>query len=228
MTVHNALRNAFNIAPAPALGRHVVDHLRRLIITGELQAGTHLVESQLSESFDVSQGPVRDALRQLETEGLVEARRRGVFVIGLSSEDIEELYQVRQVLEAEAVRLCMESGSPLSDARAAVERMSSAVERSEPAQFAEADLDFHTAFYNHSGNRRLASIWQQYRPTFAGMLAVTNAEGRDLVPIHRDHVDLLDLITVGDQAAVARVLREHIAGSRARMLSAYTRFVANP
>lgn len=228
MAVNSALRNAVTIPPAPALGQHVVDHLRRLIITGDLQAGTHLVESQLSESFNVSRGPVRDALRQLETEGLVESRRRGVFVIGLRSEDIEELYLLRQVLEAEAVRLCMEAGSDLTEAGSALDRMGAAAERADPVGFAEADLDFHTAFYAHSGHRRLGSIWQQYRPTFAGMLSVTNAEDRDLAPIHRDHVELLDLIGAGDHAAVAPVLREHIDGSRTRMLTAYARFIATP
>jgi GntR family transcriptional regulator of gluconate operon len=228
MAVNSALRNAGTIPPPPALGQHVVDHLRRLIITGDLQAGTHLVESQLSESFNVSRGPVRDALRQLETEGLVESRRRGVFVIGLSSDDIEELYVLRQVLEGEAVRLCMEAGSELADARSALERMEAAAERADPVGFAEADLDFHTAFYAHSGHRRLGSIWQQYRPTFAGMLSVTNAEDRDLAPIYRDHVDLLYLVAAGDQAAVAPALREHIDGSRARMLTAYTRFISAP
>lgn len=228
MAVNGALRNAITIPPAPALGRHVVDHLRRLIITGELQAGTHLVESQLSESFDVSRGPVRDALRQLETEGLVESRRRGVFVIGLTGEDIEELYLLRQVLEAEAVRLCMDANSELTDAREALERLEAAAGAADPVAFAEADLDFHSAFYAHSGHRRLGSIWQQYRPTFAGMLSVTNAEDRDLDPIYRDHVDLLDLIAAGDHAAVVPVLREHIDGSRDRMLTAYTRFISSP
>lgn len=223
-----ALRNTLTITPSPALGQHVVDHLRRLIITGELQAGTHLVESQLSESFDVSRGPVRDALRQLETEGLVESRRRGVFVIGLTGEDIEELYVLRQALEAEAVRLCMEAGSPLPEAHSALQRMSVAAERSDPAAFAEADLAFHSAFYVHSGHRRLGSVWQQYRPTFAGMLSVTNAEDRELTPTYRNHVELLDLIVAGDHAAVVPALREHIDGSRTRMLTAYTRFIAAP
>jgi GntR family transcriptional regulator of gluconate operon len=217
------------IRPTPALGDHVLGRLRRLIIVGELQAGTHLVESQLSETFDVSRGPIRDALRQLETEGLVESRRRGVFVIGLTVEDIEELYSLRQILEAEAVRSCI-AGPPRSytAAHAALERMAEAAEAAHSHAFAEADLAFHSSFYTASGHRRLETVWQQYRPTFADMLSVTNAEDRDLQPIYQDHVDLLALITDGDETEVLATLREHIDGSRRRMLAAYQRFARIP
>jgi GntR family transcriptional regulator of gluconate operon len=215
------------IRPAPALGSHVLERLRRLIIVGDLQPGTHLVEAHLSETFDVSRGPIRDALRQLETEGLVESRRRGVYVIGLTVQDIEELYSLRQLLEAEAVRACM-TGLPQSypAARAALDRMAAAAAAGDSHTFAVADLAFHTSFYGSCGHRRLENVWQQYRPTFADMLSVTNAEDRDLQPIHQDHVDLLALVTGGDEATALATLREHIDGSRRRMLTAYGRLTS--
>ncbi|WP_226925027.1 GntR family transcriptional regulator [Georgenia thermotolerans] len=229
MSLNGSWRNAVTtVRPAPALGRHVVDHLRRLIITGQLAAGTHLVESQLSETFDVSRGPVRDALRQLEAEGLVESRRRGVFVIGLTVDDIEELYVLRHLLEAEAVRQCMRRGGDLLELDAIVLTMGEAAREGDAAAFAEADLEFHSAFYALAGHRRLEKVWQQYRPTFADMLSVTNAEDRDLAPIHRDHLDLLARVRAGDQPGALSLLREHIDGSRERMLTAYARFIADP
>jgi GntR family transcriptional regulator of gluconate operon len=213
------------IRPTPALGSHVLQQLRRLIIRGELQPGTHLVEAQLSETFDVSRGPVRDALRQLEIEGLVESRRRGVFVIGLTVQDIEELYSLRRLLEAEAVRSCTaRPGSSYAPAQEALGRMQVAAESGDSHAFAEADLAFHSSFYDSCGHRRLASVWQQYRPTFADMLSVTNAEDRDLRPTYQDHVDLLAVIERGDEAAAVATLHEHIDGSRRRMLTAYRRF----
>ena len=214
---------------APALGRHVVDHLRRLIIVGDLPSGTHLVESQLSETFDVSRGPVRDALRQLETEGLVESRRRGVFVIGLSIDGIEELYSLRQLIEAEAMNLCLgREAREFDRPRQALARMEDAAARQDSAAFAEADLDFHSSFYALAGHRRLENIWHQYRPTFADMLSVTNAEDRDLAPTYRDHVDLLDRVASGQATAAIDLLREHIDGSRRRMLTAYARHMSTP
>jgi len=230
VNVSNTWRaSVVGVQPAPALGSHVLDNLRRLIIVGELPAGTHLVESQLSETFNVSRGPVRDALRQLETEGLVEPRRRGVFVIGLTTRDIEELYSLRQLLEAEAVRSCIAKPPPsYDDAREALDRMAAAAADGDSAAFAVADLAFHSSFYTCSGNRRLEMVWQQYRPTFADMLSVTNAEDRDLRPIHQDHVDLFNLITGGNEAEALAALREHIDGSRHRMLTAYERNTPSP
>lgn len=216
------------IAPPPALGKHVLDELRRRIITGELAVGTHLVEKRLSQTFDVSRGPIRDALRQLETEGLVESRRRGVYVIGLTTEDLAELYSLRQVLEAEAVRLCMnlETGIDATDARHALDQMRDAAENSDPVTFASADLAFHSSFYAQSGHRRLASFWEQYRPTFADMLGVTNTVDGDLRPTYRDHEDLLRIIQTGEVEQVMPKLRTHIEGSHDRMLAAYRRYLA--
>ncbi|WP_043498882.1 GntR family transcriptional regulator [Georgenia sp. SUBG003] len=227
MTTDHSWRSAVTTARPTALGHHIVDHLRRLIIVGELPAGTHLVEAELSETFDVSRGPVRDALRQLRAEGLVESRRRGVFVIGLTNDDIDELYLLRHILETEVVRLCMRRpGLDLSSVHAVVDRMRAAAAENDATRFAEADLDFHSLFYALSGHRRLESIWQQYRPTFADMLSVTNASDRDLTPIYEDHVRLLERIASGDEAAAGALLREHIDGSHRRMLTAYEQFVA--
>lgn len=218
---------ALSVRPAPALGQHVVDHLRRLIITSELRPGTHLVEAQLSRTFDVSRGPVRDALRQLETEGLVESRRRGVFVVGLTLDDIEELYLLRRLIEVQAVRLCL--ANPRTDyaaADACLARMRRAAEAQDAAEFATADLDFHSSFYAASGHRRIDAIWQQYRPTFAGMLAVTNAEDQDLAPTYDDHAALLEAVRADDEPRALALLEDHLDGSHRRMLSAYARFVA--
>jgi GntR family transcriptional regulator, gluconate operon transcriptional repressor len=228
MSTANAEWQSFvaSARPAPALGQHVVDYLRRMIIMGKLRPETHLVEAQLSKTFDVSRGPVRDALRQLEVEGLVEARRRGVFVIGLTADDIDELYQLRGMLESHAVRLCMSSQSgDVTQIRVELERMNVAASGQDPVAFAEADLDFHSAFYRFAGNRRLDNVWQQYRPTFADMLAVTNSEDRDLVSTYRDHVELLEAIIAGDAERAQGLLAEHIEGSRCRMHAAYTRFL---
>jgi GntR family transcriptional regulator of gluconate operon len=211
--------------PAPALGLHVLGSLRRLIITGEILPGTHLVEAQLSESYAVSRGPVRDALKKLETEGLVESRRRGVFVIGLSVEDIEELYSLRHLLEGEAVTRCVRAAGPLdwTAARAALAGMARTAEAGDVSGFAEADLDFHSAFYELSGHRRLDSVWQQYRPTFADMLTVTNTVDRDLGPTVRDHEVLLTAVVERRLEESLDQLRRHVEGSLDRMLTAYRR-----
>ncbi len=207
-----------------ALSEQVVDRLRRLIITGELSAGTHLVETRISEALMVSRGPVRDALRQLESEGLVGARRGRTYVIGLTQDDIDELYHLRQLIEVEALRLMIEN--PERDthlAHAALKKMFAAVEQRDTAAYAHYDLEFHTALYQAANLRRLTDVWLNYRPTFSAILEITNAEDPDLNPSYSDHVELLEAAESGDFEHARKILTMHLAGSHARMRSAHQR-----
>jgi GntR family transcriptional regulator of gluconate operon len=205
----------------PPLGEQLLDQVRALIVRGELEPGTHLVEGWMAERFGVSRGPVRDALRQLELEGLVDTRRRGVYVRGLSDTDIVELYAVRGALEGLAVREAIARRSeadwgPLDDA---VARMRTAAGGPDPDAFAAADLDFHSAFYGLAANRRLTATWALHRPLFAAMLGVTNTD-RDLVPIAQDHADLAAVVRSGEVAAALDALALHLDTSCARMRTA--------
>lgn len=213
-----------SLSPAPALGHHVIGQLRRAIIVGDLPAGTHLVESKLSTTFDVSRGPIRDALKQLTVEGLVESRRRGTYVRGLTTDDIEELYMIRELIEFAAVKsLCARTAEvDLSGAQRELDRMRQAFEQGDRPGFATADLQFHTAFYTAAGHPRLAAIWEQYRPTFADMLALTNSQDDDLAPTLRDHELLLESVAGGNEVATLDILGRHIEGSLRRMRAAYS------
>jgi GntR family transcriptional regulator of gluconate operon len=205
-----------------SLGDLVAHELRVLIISGRQRPGTHLVEGALAEQYDVSRGPVRDALRQLEAEGLVESRRRGVFVTGLTEDDVDELYTLRESLETLALTLAIGRAEPGDWDRAQefVDRMRDAADRSAPSDFALADLEFHSQFYLLSGHRRLVAVWEQYRPTFGVVLDVTNAQDVDLHPSAEAHVDLLKTVRGGDAETAVTTLREHLLGARNRLRSA--------
>jgi len=203
----------------PKLSEHVARELRAAIISGSIARDTHLVEARLSKAFDVSRGPIRDALSLLSTEGLVEARRRGIYVRGLSIDDIEELYSLRELIESEAVRRCLSVPTEqLSGLDVALAEMRAAKDADE---FAQADLAFHSALYQIAGHRRLREIWLQYEPTFSGMLAVTNAQDVTLTATIEDHEILRDAIREKDESRAFSLLADHLEGSRRRMLAAY-------
>lgn len=204
------------------LGERVAHELRVLMISGQLAPGVHLVEGTLAEQFDVSRGPVRDALRLLEAEGLVESRRRGVFVKGLDAADVGELYSLRESLESLALRLAMATArdSDWAVARRRVTEMRDAAGKADPPGFARADLDFHTQFYLLSGHRRLTAVWAQYRPTFAVLLDITNAQDRDLRSSAQAHADLLDVAVSGDPDAAVALLADHLRGACDRLRGA--------
>ncbi|MEU4223890.1 GntR family transcriptional regulator [Nonomuraea sp. NPDC026600] len=211
MTITNPLRN-------PPLGDQLLVQLRSLIVRGELSVGTHLVEGRIAERFGVSRGPVRDALRQLEIEGLVETRKRGVSVRGLSDKDLLELYSLRGALESLAVReaiarLDAADWTPIDEA---LDQMQSAAVAADAAKFAAADLDFHSGFYTLGDNRWLTATWALHRPLFATVMEITNTD-RDLVPVAGDHVYLRDIVRSGDVDAALAALTAHLDGSCSRI-----------
>lgn len=216
------------VPQALALGDHVVTQLRHAIVAGEIPPNTHLVESQLSIRFDVSRGPIRDALRQLESEGLVESHRRGVFAVGLRASDVDELYMLREILEVKALELAhahsTDANWDLVEGNLSI--MRDRVAANDSLGFSRADLNFHSAFYSVAGGKRLESMWKMYEPTFAVMLELTNAEDRDLGPTYQDHLDLYTTLRNGDIPTAVEMLRVHLQGSRDRLTNAFKRLHA--
>jgi GntR family transcriptional regulator of gluconate operon len=170
--------------------------LRRAILSGELEPGTHLVESMLSERFQVSRAPIREALRALEGEDLVESRRRGVFVKTLTKQDVWELYNLRAMLEGAAVELAVSrfGEADIAALRRHLERMADAAAKGGTREFAEADMRFHTEFFERAGHRRLLRVWQSFSETYRVILEITDAGNPDLEGVVADHRAILDAI----------------------------------
>ncbi len=204
-----------------SLGAQVARVLRQRIVRGELAPGARLTEEALAEEFAVSRGPVRDALTQLSFEKLVEVQRpRGVYIVGLTSDDVDQLYSLRGALEQLALSRAMrvdddDRWQPMADA---VQRMAEAADAGDHAAFVTADLDFHSQIYALADHPRLQGAWNQYLPTFAALLEVTINHDEDLHESADDHVTLLDVMRTGSPDAAAAVLSAHLDGARERML----------
>ncbi|WP_292786475.1 MULTISPECIES: GntR family transcriptional regulator [unclassified Microbacterium] len=204
-----------------SLGAQVARVLRQRIVRGELAPGARLTEEALAEEFAVSRGPVRDALTQLSFEKLVEVQRpRGVYIVGLTSDDVDQLYSLRGALEQLALSRAMrvdddDRWQPMADA---VQRMAEAADAGDHAAFVTADLDFHSQIYALADHPRLEGAWNQYLPTFTALLEVTINHDEDLHESADDHVKLLDVMRTGSPDAAAAVLSAHLDGARERML----------
>ncbi len=208
-----------------SLGAQVANVLRQRIVRGELEPGERITEEALAEEFAVSRGPVRDALTQLSFEKLVRIQRpRGVFVVGLTGDDVDQLYSLRGALEQLALSRAIRVDD---DARwrtmaDAVQRMVDAADARDHAAFVQADLDFHSQIYALADHPRLEGAWRQYLPTFTALLDVTINHDDDLHDSAHDHVMLMDVMRSGDGARAADVLTAHLDGARDRMLSELT------
>lgn len=207
-----------------ALGEQLAALLRGRIVRGEVPPGTHLVEDVLAGEHGISRGPVRDALRTLLAEGLLESRRRGYFIKPFGQADVDELYEIRNAAEHLACELAIAraAASDWEGPRASLAEMARHAEAGDQHAYAHADLEFHTHFYELSGNSRLLSLWHQYMPTFATLLDITNAQDADLHPSLEDHTHLLRLAETGNWAGFGAVLEDHLAGSHRRLSTAIT------
>jgi GntR family transcriptional regulator of gluconate operon len=199
------------------LGDEVAQMLRRAIISGELDSGTHLVESVLSERFQVSRAPIREALRELESEGLVESRKRGVYVKALTSYDVWELYHLRTILESAAVELAAGrfDENDIAAVRGHLEKMVAAASTGRPADFAKADMGFHTELFERVGHRRLLRVWQSFVETYRVILEITDTENPDLAAVVVDHRHILDAIERRDGEEARRRVAESLRNGQA-------------
>lgn len=214
------------------LGRHaweeLADELGQMVVSGELRPGQRLVEAELADRFGISRGPVRTALQQLERTGLIEVRhRRGMVVAEITSDDISELYAVRIALEKTAVDVICDgvAGRDLSTIWQHVDAMETAAARSDWAAAAQADLAFHRALCELSGNSRLLRAWEPLSTQIRVIIGtlMKSEEAPVVAPLYGDHRSLLETMTSGDPQPAAGILVRHLEQSRDVMLARIAR-----
>lgn len=206
-----------------SLGVRVADELRRQIATRRVSPGTVVAEESLAAQFGLSRGPIREAIRTLTGEGLIESNGRRSVIRGLSAEDIDELFSLRYMLESTAVERAMERDLPklVSLLDEALREMERAVKGGSAEDFADADLRFHSSFYIVAGHRRLEAIWDQYRPGIHLILLASRTTYSDLGPSIESHYRLRDLISSAGLEAVLADLGEHLDNARGRVREYY-------
>jgi DNA-binding GntR family transcriptional regulator len=194
------------------LRESVTDRLRGAVVEGTLRAGTHLAEVDLSESLGVSRATLREAMRQLQQEGLLVQDPRGrVFVRELSPQEVRDVVEVRTGLEQVAVRkLCaMRDRAPVvRELRAKLERLRQQVNLVDDVQ---ADLDFHDAICRLAANPTLHRAWSDISGLIRiAMISAGPGPARANMDYDR-HRPIVDLIEAGDAEAARRFLDAHMS-----------------
>jgi DNA-binding GntR family transcriptional regulator len=209
-----------------SLSVDIAGRLRRAILGGHFGPGERLGEEMLARSMGVSRGPLREALLRLEREGLVIIRRnRGAFVAQLSSEDLEELYTLRVVLEQMALKRAIHRAQPADIAamEAVLRDMATSAERGVSEQeAAELDLRFHDLIYDAARHRRLRACWTNLRPQIHILLLNRNVAHEDFREmLITSHQVILEAIRAKVEAAAEEILDDHLHGSYERVASSY-------
>ena len=199
------------------LSDQIYDMIKAMIKNSTLAPGEQLVESQLARQLEVSQAPVRDALKRLAHEGLVShVRHQGNFVASYSAEEAAQAKVARVELEALAGRLA--AGQLPADRRRALEQfiegMHQAAEHSDLARFRELDFAFHRAVIEASGNVYLPKMWDLLEPSLRSLHVLGDPKFTgDWHEVADWHSGLLETLDSGDSDAAASLFRAHAAGT---------------
>jgi GntR family transcriptional regulator of gluconate operon len=212
------------IAPRKALWESIVEPMRRAIVLGELPAGLHLEEPALAQKFGVSRIPVREALVRLEHEGLVRVEpRRGAFIVGMTEEDVHDVYELRSLIEGRAARRAAArvGAEWLARLGTLAAQMDEALRWREPAAMVEPDVQFHRELVAAAGSRQLLAGWERLAGLIGTILSVTDSVHYGATPgaVH-GHQLIIDALARRDADLAERELAEHLAGGERVMREA--------
>jgi DNA-binding GntR family transcriptional regulator len=210
-----------------SLADDVVDRLRDAILQGGFKPGEPLREEQLAAMLDVSRGPVREALVQLEREGLVLVRRhRGATVARLSRGDLEEVYSLRLALERLAVQRAVRHATAEDFAAmdAVLEAFDVVLSRGpSEKEVAELDVRFHDLIYRAARHQRLYESWANLRSQIYIFLLSRNVANPDFREITvKSHAYLLAALRTRDESQATAEIEEHLRGAYDRVVRGYT------
>lgn len=194
--------------------------LREQIFSGELRTGDRLKERDICNELDLSRTPVREALRKLQADGLVEIEpRRGGVVAGIGADEINEIYSLGILLESFAARLAAErhDDKDLTELEQLLEEMSRALDEDTPAgrtQYLELDSKLHRKILAMTSNRRLSSVVRQIVGVPVLIQAFTHYSHQDLLASLQQHRTIVAAVRAGDPDWAEAAMRSHIHAGR--------------
>ena len=183
-----------------------------MILNGEKRPGTQLRQQELAKRFQVAQGVVREALLELQAYGLVDMiDRRGMFVTKLDKDRLLEAFEVREMHEALAARLCCErvTRAQIRELMDMAQQIHTLGSTQKPDEMASLDRELHTRLIHLSGNVMLARLADNYR-----ILGKFVRAERDPAVVRVEHLSILRAIEEGRADDAEHLIRQHVAAAR--------------
>ncbi|MCQ4117678.1 GntR family transcriptional regulator [Rhodococcus tibetensis] len=192
----------------------IADRLRDAIMKGALEPGTQLGEAELAAHFQVSRGPLREAMQRLVSEGILHSiRHRGIFVIELTLDDVVDVYRSRSVIERGALEMIFDDGLREDVYRALeppVIAMKAAAERGDAAAVSDADQLFHQILVESAASPRLVRAARTLLIETRMCLGALQTTYEDIREQAREHDELRAAIRTGTREGVQELLAEHL------------------
>jgi DNA-binding GntR family transcriptional regulator len=199
----------------------IARQLRDAIMTGTLPPGTQLGETDLAARFQVSRGPLREAMQHLVSEGLLRSERhRGLFVIDLEPGDVYDIYAARSAIERAAMLRAIRGGERDRIAQVlerTVAEMAAAASDDDPSALSTADLKFHEALINASGSKRLVRMARTLLIETRMCLTALQGTYQRVEERVDEHTKLIQALRDGDEETALALLDAHMEDAVQRL-----------
>lgn len=209
---------SFKIDTPKSLATQVAQRLRDAIVDGEFALGEMIPEETLATSFGVSRTPVREAMGQLQSLGLVVVRpQRGSYVFEPTEDDVSALCEFRSLIEPRAAALAYrhDREGTVADLKEAIAEMAAARKLKDGVRYSRADTRLHEAFVLHCGNAYLQAAYATAGAKIAAMRTHLSAPSDVLRPVgFEQHQQLLAHFSAGDFASFETLMCHHVAGTQ--------------
>ncbi|GIP47997.1 GntR family transcriptional regulator [Paenibacillus sp. DXFW5] len=202
-----------------SLGESIAAELRLQIIAGTIKPDAVLSENRIAADFGTSRSPVREALKTLSGEGLIRLQRMGAVVNGLSLQDVDELYDVRYLIESFASqRMADDPEALIAPLSQIIDKMVLAGKHRDVVEFAYQDLCFHETIIAGANHTRIMHLWTSIRQIVMTVMLITTREvlsqGEDKIDyVIGKHRKLLQALESRDADIIGRNVEEYFADS---------------
>ena len=193
------------------LRERIVSSIRNAIINGQLRPGARIAEPELAEKFGISRTPIREAFRQLETEGFISViPRKGAIVASFSAQDVSNFYDLKMILEGYAARLATMTltESEIDRMETVNRQMTSAAGKKDLRRVLELHNEFHDTFLHAAGNERLHQIVQSMVAQFQRYRLILAMPGRVEGSIDQ-HLEIIDAFRRRDPALAEKLVQKN-------------------
>ncbi|RUS47183.1 GntR family transcriptional regulator [Cohnella sp. AR92] len=203
-----------------SLGEAITCELRLGIVTGKLKPGEKLSENRIAADFGTSRSPVRESLRTLSDEGLIRLERMGAVVLGLSEDEVRELFDVRSLIEGFVQeRLShMDLEPVIVQLERIIDKMTLAAKHRDVEEFAFQDFSFHETIVAEAKHSRIWQLWRSIRQLVLTVMLVTTekvfGEGEERTEaVVEKHRVLLQGLRSGSETEIRKQVRNYFADS---------------
>lgn len=197
-------------------GDRVSCELRMRIISGEIESGTILSENKLAADFAVSRSPIREALKILASENIIRLERMGAVVIGLSEKEIEEIYDVRLLIESFVFEriVKIDTNELIKELSKILEMMKVAIKYSDADEFSYQDVLFHETIIRAVNHSYILMIWNNLKPVMESFILLSmrmrfKEKYEDFTRIIKNHELYIEAIHTKDRDLMSKSLHDN-------------------